>query len=292
MTIVGKILVFVNLVFSLVVGGLVMVVYSTRANWEDYARKKDAQYQASAASNNQALQDLATARATYVKDRKDLTRERDEAIAARTKAEAEIQAKDKELATIKQKGLDNNADTTRAQAAAGARKDQIAQLTAQVDKERKEKQALIGVINKEREKRIESQVREQAHKARADQLEDLTRDLSRKLLRATSGTSTTTLVRRRGEENPPRDDIEGQIVYADPSSDLIKLSIGSDAGLEKGHTLKAFRLDRIPENSKYLGTIQILEVRPHEAVGRPLKTTAYPLRVGDHVASRIVAGNR
>ena len=42
MTIVGKILVFVNLVFSLVVGGLVMMVYMTRTNWEDAFNKANA----------------------------------------------------------------------------------------------------------------------------------------------------------------------------------------------------------------------------------------------------------
>src|SRR2546423_10645625 len=35
MTVVGKILVFVNLVFSLLTAGLIIMVYTTRTNWRD-----------------------------------------------------------------------------------------------------------------------------------------------------------------------------------------------------------------------------------------------------------------
>ena len=57
MTIVGKVLVFVNLVFSLVVGGLVMMVYLTSTNWEDAYKKKDAQYQAVNADREQLVRE-------------------------------------------------------------------------------------------------------------------------------------------------------------------------------------------------------------------------------------------
>src|SRR5438270_242552 len=60
MTVVGKILVFVNLVFSLVVGGLVMVVYMTRANWEDYAKKLKAEYDVVVADRNQTATEKQT----------------------------------------------------------------------------------------------------------------------------------------------------------------------------------------------------------------------------------------
>src|SRR5205085_2667341 len=35
MTVVGKILVFVNLIFSLLTAGLIIMVYTTRTNWHD-----------------------------------------------------------------------------------------------------------------------------------------------------------------------------------------------------------------------------------------------------------------
>ena len=41
MTILGKILVILNLVFALVVGGLIVVVYSRSSNWEAAYKIKD-----------------------------------------------------------------------------------------------------------------------------------------------------------------------------------------------------------------------------------------------------------
>ena len=71
----------------------------------------------------------------------------------------------------------------------------------------------------------------------------------------------------------------------------MQLSIGSDSGLEPGHTLKVYRLHPIPEQSRYLGVIEILTVRPHEAVGRPLKPMAVPMKTNDRVAARLSLGN-
>lgn len=85
---------------------------------------------------------------------------------------------------------------------------------------------------------------------------------------------------------PPYDDVEGIVKQVD-SSGLMTISIGSDAGLSKGHTLELFRLGEKPSESKYLGTIRILEVGPKEAVAQPVGRLAARPKAGDKVASRI-----
>src|SRR5262249_7440402 len=50
MTIVGKILVFINLLFSLAVGGLVLVVYMTRINYADGLKKEQASHKVDVAN--------------------------------------------------------------------------------------------------------------------------------------------------------------------------------------------------------------------------------------------------
>jgi hypothetical protein len=87
-------------------------------------------------------------------------------------------------------------------------------------------------------------------------------------------------------KNPPPDSVEGVIKATDPQSGYVTVSVGSDAGLRKGHTLEVYRLK--PE-SKYLGTIRILEVKPTEAVGKPVSRTLGPIQVGDRVAARLKA---
>ena len=83
----------------------------------------------------------------------------------------------------------------------------------------------------------------------------------------------------------PPSNIEGQIKAADPQSGLLRLNIGSDAGLRKGQTLEVYRVKPQP---KYLGPIQILDVRPTEAVARPTSGPHAAIEVGDRVTSVIL----
>ena len=311
MTVVGKILVFVNLVFSLVVGGLVMVVFMTRANWEDYGKKLQAEYTvvdndrkqlaaekkqlqnelgdmkqnwrnalvALAKGNDKEAQDLEKLGAAVVVKK---------ASDARDLAEAREKAAQGQLATIQAGGVRGNADTTAAQAAADARREQIKELENALAAERIDKRKQIENTNNEKRERIRAQIAARTLESANEALEDQVRDLAKELARNKAGLTTPVAGRKRGEENPPPEDLEGQILSV--KGDLVNISIGSDAGLAQGHTLKVFRLDRVPENSKFLGVIEILSVRPHEAVGRPIRHSAYEMRKGDRVASRIVPG--
>jgi hypothetical protein len=90
---------------------------------------------------------------------------------------------------------------------------------------------------------------------------------------------------RQGAKNRPTEDLEGVVKKVDASSGLMTLSIGSDAGLAKGHTLEVFRLTPTP---KYLGRIRILEVTATEAVGQADKKMTEKPKAGDRVASRIL----
>ncbi len=80
----------------------------------------------------------------------------------------------------------------------------------------------------------------------------------------------------------------GTVREADPKG-LYKISIGGDAGLSRGQTLEAFRVDGL--SGKYLGTVRILEVSATDAVVQPMGKMSAPLKVGDRVASRILGSN-
>jgi hypothetical protein len=84
-----------------------------------------------------------------------------------------------------------------------------------------------------------------------------------------------------GAKNPPPDQVEGVIRSVDKEG-LVKVSLGSDAGLAKGHTLEVFRLKPKPV---YVGTVRILEVTATEAVGRPVGRMRAPPQEGDNVIS-------
>ena len=92
------------------------------------------------------------------------------------------------------------------------------------------------------------------------------------------------------DENPPADSISGKVTAIEAATGLVRISIGSDAGLTKGHTLQVFRIDPIPAKSKVLGTLEVLSVRPNDAVARPVRQPAVPIKAGDSVAPRILQG--
>jgi hypothetical protein len=90
-----------------------------------------------------------------------------------------------------------------------------------------------------------------------------------------------------GGKRPPAEDVEGLVTEAD-SSGLVKINVGSDAGLQKGQTLEAFRLSAEKGEARYLGTVRVIDVSPKAAVCQPVGKLQAPARVGDHVASRIL----
>ena len=117
------------------------------------------------------------------------------------------------------------------------------------------------------------------------QLQEMAKDMARMRSNGSSGATA-----RAGGKNPPPDNVEGLVMNTD-SSGLMTLSIGSDAGLTKGHTLELFRLNpSAPSQSRYLGTVRILEAENKQSVAQPIgRLTATPQK-GDHVASRILGG--
>jgi len=90
--------------------------------------------------------------------------------------------------------------------------------------------------------------------------------------------------------NPPPTKLDGLIEKVDPKDrSLVVISIGSDAGLAKDHTLDVYRFKPAP---KYLGMIGIIEVSQKKAVGRLIRHANAPvatLGVGDHVTSSVSA---
>jgi len=80
--------------------------------------------------------------------------------------------------------------------------------------------------------------------------------------------------------------LKGVIEKIDPTdASLLSISIGSDAGLVKNHTLEVYRVNPAP---LYFGVIRIIDVSPQKAVARrvgkrSLQGDTPILKVGDNV---------
>ena len=91
---------------------------------------------------------------------------------------------------------------------------------------------------------------------------------------------------KNNKPNPPTEKIEAVIQQVSKSGNLVLLAVGSDAGLQKGHTLEVIRLSK--NAPKYLGRIRIVEVGPFTAVGIVIDSgRKVEVRVGDKVMSNL-----
>lgn len=290
MTAVGKILVFLNLVFSLVVGGFVVFAYIARTHWVEEYKKLEGQNTVLAASAR-----------TY---QGEVVKAREDADAQIAKIKAELNNAQKDLAVAADTNAQLRDELSKARAKSGQDTTLATRYTTEVEKRQEDVAKLRTTLSEEQQKNNElvkknaelvsettvAQIERRATQDLANRVEKELQRLQKDMIRmrANGGASVTA---RAGGKNPPPDPVEGLVKNTDPSG-LMTLTIGSDAGLTKGHTLELFRLDPSrPLESKYLGTVRILEADAHQAVAQPISRLKAAPQAGDRVASQIMGGS-
>jgi hypothetical protein len=283
MTLLGKILVLIVFVLSLLLGAEVVLLHITGTNWKGAFDKKSLSYEGAAAlvevlyqKNDELTAQLAQAEKDYQAKLKDL--EDKLAAARRDKANA-----DTELATLKKQALENAANLDKDSKSGERYQSEIALLTTQNQQTRQQNAELAKAVEDMRQKKVEAEIIAQTLQARMKDLMAKLEDVSKQLVKARS--PATTGAGGIAQRNPPLADIKG--VVQDVKDNLVKLSIGSDAGLVQGNTLDVYRLNP----TKYLGTVRILELRPNESVGSMLPGRLGAVQPGDQVSSRIIGND-
>jgi hypothetical protein len=257
MTILGKVMLFFVLILSLAWAGLTVNVYVTRTNWANEAKRwqekakeaeQSAQYQrklaeetrTAAAAREAAMQSRIAALQTSVDQ---LTQE-----TAQAKQQLDAKLAVQQQAIPPDQLLQAN----------------IARLEKQVD--------ILQTTNSEMERQLSDQT-VASEKAKADALRaQIDRDAA---LKARDDLEVTVLnlndqlgeIRRGGRAGSsrldPPDDFRASVTKVE--GDLVAISLGLNAKLQKGATLSVYRTK---PNAKYIGTITIIQVDPFGAVGR------------------------
>jgi hypothetical protein len=276
MTVLGKILVFVNLVFSLVTAGLIVMVYTTRTNWNDAFTKLNTQFTAL----------VASARAD-VKAAEDKVTEKDKFYQAQVQEskawEGKLTAATAEI--DRQKALYAQLLQTQSggQANVQSLTDELQRRKTEVENEQKLRAALekkISDIDLQMEKLrgektgVEIQFKDAVARngefqKEVEGLKAVIAQLKAQLSGAPTGTTPVT---------PPPEHLEGTIVTV--RDGLATITPGSDAGIVMGAKLAVYRLEPRPD---FLGEIQILRVEPHQAVGKLLGRRINEIKAGDKI---------
>ena len=253
MNFIGKILVVLIFVMSLVFMSFAVAVYGTHQNWmaeaekqknlvdiarnaltkaEEEQKKLEAELTREINAREQALAKLETERNGLAAEREELVKERDALL-----------VKDKE-----------------AVAALDTAQQNLARLTKEVMGLRTE----IRAVQEERDKTFDRIVE------RTDQVHQLQGEAKRLAERniqlAAQMASADLVLERHGlHRDMPVDGIPPMLrgkVLAINRDNMVEVSLGTDDGLRVGHTLEVFR------GSKYLGRVQVLRTTTDRAVGK------------------------
>jgi multidrug efflux pump subunit AcrA (membrane-fusion protein) len=285
MTVLGKILVGLNFVFSLVAASLFVMSYAARTNWANSHKELKTQYDVAVASADAYAKEAAEARRANElkvdiaqKDlaaaTKELTVQKEQLLAAQSNLAATTENLRQAKLAIDSSNAQKNllaVDSKRLEAAVIAKDEEI--------------KKLLAVGNDLKKDKVNADIARDGFKEMAEGLEKRVRELEVfvKKAKATGVVPAGGIV--PASDNPPPEDLEGFVKRDADATGLVLISLGSDAGLLKGHTLEVFRLS---PQAKYLGRIKIIEVRPYESVGQVVGKPAAPILKDDRVASKLL----
>ncbi len=293
MNILGKILVFLNLLFALAVGGFLLIDFQTRVNWKSKYDELKKEFTV-ARSNSELVKKENGDLHTKLADLKQKAAQTDVTTAKKLGDDAQLIPKyDSKMVTeqemqkailvaveAKQKQLEKYELENKTLAGLLTKRDQqVLVLQQQKDKYYRE---MTQALN---DKDIAVGRADQLMK----QLKEVTLlSMKKDVLPADGG---PTKIKSKNDPNPPPFYIKGTIVKVLPDDNtLVEISLGSDQGLKKDQTLEAFRKQPTP---KYLGMIRLVEVTPHRSVGQLVQgpyAAPVTLKTGDEVASQILPG--
>lgn len=276
MTAVGKILVFLNLIFSVATAGLIVMVFTTRASWKaEYEKVKNVAVVAEAAYKSEK-----TARENDVKSRDSQIKSQADTIAALTS----------ERDGYRKQFDDSRAQIAKAREEITAAVSNHQALSNEVTSLKVERDTLAGDVNTLRGKVLATQkelndqkllavnnrIEADSFKAKSDRLLTRLEEVEKNLtvannrlnaLGATGGTGREPSLLTPPPTPAPRD--VKATVTAVATSGLTVINIGSDSGLSAGNKLDVYRVDpNEPLKSIYLGELVISRTEPKQAVGQ------------------------
>jgi len=261
MTALGKTLVFFNLLFSLVTGGLIVMVFLTRTNWR--------------LGMEAAQQETKAAQAAMKAERLVADQEKTDFAAAKKKLEDDKVELNKkvgqyvvEVANWKKQYEDANANAKTQLTVTQSGSAEIARLQLERNQMADQQRELNDQLSKKNVELANMTQSNQFFKLRSESLE---RDLS-------STNETLAVLRRKYEEmraqggssagarpNAPRVpsvDTTGRVTGV--SGNIATVSLGSDNGIEQGHILQVYRITPDPV---FLGTLTVTRAEAYRSAG-------------------------
>lgn len=279
MTFVGKILVVLILIMSLVFMSFTMMVYSTHRNWKDLVENPTTGLKVQLENKRRELKQLED-------DRQEVLNKLAYERATRTEALAVLEVKTRELEVelakkeeqlkIAQTQLSEATQTVDSSQAQQKRlKDEVDQLRNEIKVARQDRDFQVAEVQKLLDKINQGEGQLKRLRLRNAQLV------------SEMGRAQVLLDSNDLDLNAPLDGqppkLDG-VVTAVRDRDLIEVSLGADEGVRRGHSLDVYA-----SSGAYLGRLEVVETAPDRAVGRVVpQFTQGIIRKGDRVATKLL----
>jgi hypothetical protein len=293
MNTIGKILVILNFIFALVVGGFLVIDFATRTNWKtayDNLKREMDQLKASRDASGAVTQGVTNRLKKAELDLKEMEQKLADQQAEAKAGEDTLRF---EIADWKLKLTGSSQTLDKAKSDVERLKNEVEDRDKTVREREKAIVALEADRNKYRAEALAQEGRSKSLQDRNEQLNEQVLRLSQDLAKERSGggaagQAVAQTFRNSNEPNPPGVKVRGKIERVDAQEpSLVQISLGSDQGINRNNTLYAFRFQPQP---KYLGMIRIVEVYPGRSVGRLMTAPGTPrnaLHEGDEVSSEL-----
>jgi hypothetical protein len=162
-------------------------------------------------------------------------------------------------------------------------------LAKALQRSEQDKLALQEAVNKYRKESVEIRNERDASAERNKNLAEIIRQKDKVIQELAQGRTPKPIVADPNASNPPAAKVKGTITEVrnekDPKETLVKLSVGTDQGVNKSNTLIVYRTEPTPQ---YLGEVRIVEASKTESVGRLLnRGKVVTLKVGDIVVDNL-----
>jgi len=276
MNLIGKIFVVAIFVLCLVVMSITMTVYSAHKNWRTEA--VTAQHKLEKADSD--LKEKMAEKDRLEKELKEELDAKRSALAAvenkRIVAEKECKDLEAKQAELERDKRDAVAAMAATQASTKASREELERERSQIAKTSQERDAMFNQL---RQKTTEF---DEAADEKA-LLERRTGELGKDLAKAEQLRIKLAVDKIDESKVPPKVDA---IVTSVVGGGLVEISLGSDAGLQKGHVLHVYRVGA--GRSDYVGRIEVVRTTPNTAACKvDPKYLNSNIQVNDRVVSKI-----
>lgn len=288
MSFVGKMLIVLQVVLSVVFMAFAGAVYTAQTNWKTQAQSLEQQV----TSLNGEVTDATTAKESEVNR---MTQEMTAAVQRADAAEASLAQKDAQWKNELQKNDRLEAELKSQTGLADAKSTEASFRDEEALRQRIANQTLRNQLNElaDQLRTIEDELfatklERQAIAGRHDILLGENGDL-KKILRLNDLEADSSAYAALAEPPPP---VDGLVVATKKDktnrTEFVEVSIGSDDGLARNHELDVFRAAASGGKTQYLGKIRIVSITPDRAVGYVIESAKNGIiERGDNVTTKL-----